>query len=423
MRQHMTEKWVRDLDPPPKPQQKEFFDDPAKGGVRGLVLRVSYAGTKTWATMFYEEGKSRTIKLGRYPILTLAEAREAARKFLQNPKEAIEQRTPSDSFDRVVLDFLALNVKKRQLRSAKVIEQRIAKHLAPEFKGREFASIRRRDLSRLLDKIELENGAAMADAVLGIFRQIANWVESRDEDYRSPVGKKMKRADSKPRDRVLNDDELRVFWWATGQLGTFGALARILLLTGQRRQKVALMKWADLRGDVWHLATAPREKPNVGRIALPRLALDIIESQPRLNNNPFVFAGSRKQGEFNSFGQHAIALNKMMREKLPDLPEFTLHDLRRTFRTRLSRIGVDREVAERALGHVIGNAIERVYSRHDFADELTRAFQAMADHVRDIVAPPPANVVNLKNSRRRGIGEIRLHDQARNHSARSDAAN
>ncbi|WP_246550510.1 tyrosine-type recombinase/integrase [Bradyrhizobium liaoningense] len=396
----MTERWVRDLQPPPKPQQVEYFDDVAKGGVQGLILRHSHGGARTWACMYYEEGKSRTIKLGRYPVLTLAEARDAARKFLQDPQEAIEQRTPSDSFDKVVLDFIALNVKKRQLRSAKVIEQRIAKHLTPEFKGREFASIRRRDLSRLLDKIELENGAAMADAVLGIFRQIANWVESRDEDYRSPVGKKMRRSDSKPRDRVLSDDELRAFWWATGELGTFGALARTLLLLGQRRQKVALMKWTDLRGDVWHLATATREKANVGRIKLPRMVLDIIETQPRLNHNPYVFAGSRKSGAFNAFGQFAIALDRKMREKLPDMPEFTIHDLRRTNRTRLSRIGIDREVAERCLGHIVGNQIERTYARHDFFDEMTRAFQALADHVRDLVAPAPPNVVSLKGKKR-----------------------
>lgn len=401
MKVHMTEKWVRDLQPPPKPQQVEYFDDVAKGGVQGLILRHSYAGARTWAVMYYESGRSRTTKLGRYPVLTLGEAREAARKFLQDPQEAIEQRTPSDAFDKVVADFLALYVKKKQLRSAKVIEQRIAKHLTPEFKGREFASIRRRDLSRLLDKIELENGAAMADAILGIFRAIANWVESRDEDYRSPVGKKMKRSDAKPRDRVLSDEELRVFWWATGDLGVFGALARTLLLLGQRRQKVALMKWVDLRGNVWHLATAPREKPNVGRIVLPQMVLDIIEAQPRLNANPYVFAGSRKSGPFNAFGQFAIALEKKMHEQLPDMPGFTIHDLRRTFRTRLSRIGIDREVAERCLGHIIGNQVERTYARHDFNDEMTHAFQALADHVRDIVTPPPANVVSLKSSKRR----------------------
>jgi hypothetical protein len=137
-RLHMTDRSVRDLKAPPAPQQAEYFDDVAKGGVQGLILRQSYGGTRTWFCMYYEQGgKSRTIKLGRYPILSLSEARAAARKFLQDPKTHIEARSPADTFKKVADDFIELHVKKEKLRTGDVIEQRIEKHLRPKFDGYE----------------------------------------------------------------------------------------------------------------------------------------------------------------------------------------------------------------------------------------------------------------------------------------------
>jgi integrase len=236
----------------------------------------------------------------------------------------------------------------------------------------------------------------MADAILGIFRSIANWVSSRDEDYRSPIGPKMARSKAKSRDRVLNDDELRVFWAATGKLGTYGVIARVLLLTGQRRQKVTMMKWTDIKHGVWHLDTEENEKPNCGRIKLPSLALTLIEAQPRLNRTPYIFAGERERSAFNAFGQYAIKLDELMRAELPDMKRHTLHDLRRTMRTRMSQIGIEPHIAERCLGHIVGNQIERTYDRHDFFPEMSAAFDLLASHIREIVQPPPANVVPLK---------------------------
>lgn len=399
-RLHMTDMSIRNLKPPPPPKQEDYFDDPAMGGVQGLMMRISYGGTKAWYCMFYEGGKSKLFKLGRYPVLKLQKARQQALAFLADPKKHTEKQAPPETFEKIATDFLRLHVAKSKLRTAKVIEQRMKKHLLPTFKDTDFAAIRRRDLTALLDEIEEEHGAAMADAILSIFRSIANWHSSRDEDYRSPIGPKMKRSKAKPRSRTLTDDELRLFWTVTGSMGTFGALARVILLTGQRRSKVNFMKWSDIKAGTWHLETAENEKPNCGRIKLPKPVLAIIEAQPRIDRNPFVFTGERGRGAFNSFGQYAIALMKEMRAVLPEMPTHTMHDLRRTMRTRLSRIGIEPHVAERCLGHIVGNQIERTYDHHDFHDEMTQAFEAFAAHVISTVQPPPPNVVRLPRGRR-----------------------
>jgi integrase len=404
---HLTDLKIKNLKPPPKPKQITLFDDPAKGGVRGLVLLHSYGDTKSWHVMHYEQGgKSRLFKLGRYPVLKLADARQAALDFLRDPKAHTEKPIAPDSFASVAEQFLKLYVDKKKLRTGKVIKQRIDKFLMPAFADRAFVAIRRKDLIAVLDKVDEAHGASMHDAVLATFRSIATFYASRDEDYHSPIGARMKRYHGKPRERTLDDDELRAFWKATATLGTFGTLTRVLLLLGQRRQKVATMKWTDISKDgIWTLAKEDdREKANVGQIRLPKMVLDLIMSQPKLHKNPFVFAGerNRKSKVFNAWGTHTVLLDRAMRKTVPNMEKFVIHDLRRSFRSRLSRIGVNSELAERMMGHVTGTPVERVYDRFPYFDEMTQAFELLANHVAQIVNPPRGgNVVSITRKRER----------------------
>ncbi len=409
-RYRMTDAWVRSLGPADlkdsegkKVPTRDYFDDPSrKSGVRGLLLRQSYGGSKSFRVMFYVDGgKSKTFKLGRADVLTVAQARKAALTFLANPKEHTEKRSPAPTFAKVSSDFLRLYVQKNKLRTARVIEQQINKHLVPRFKNFVFASIRRKDLSELLDKVEADHGAHMADSVLTIFKSIATWHGERDEDYRSPVGKKMRRAKRRSRERILNDDELRALWSVTEELGTYGALLRCALLLGQRRSKINFMKWSDIRDGVWYIDSQENEKPNCGRIKLPSIAAKIIEAQPRFKGNDFVFAATRGRGAFNAFGQFAALLEAKMKTVLPNMPDHSVHDLRRSFRSRLSAIGVDRTTAERCLGHLVGNSVERTYDRHRYETEMDTAFEALANHIVSVVTPPPANVVRLSGGSRR----------------------
>src|SRR4029077_3061911 len=113
--------------------------------------------------------------------------------------------------------------------------------------------------------------------------------------------------------------EIRALWNATAKLGTYGALARVCLLTGQRRAKVTHMKWADIKNGVWTLGHEPNEKPNCGMIKLAPFVLSIIEAQPRIEKNPYVFPAMRKRRAFNAFGQYQLELTKLEREELPDM--------------------------------------------------------------------------------------------------------
>lgn len=401
---NLSDKAIQNLAAPEK--QTDFYDS-GRGAVAGLILKASPGGSRTFYLLWRPKGKrgTRQHKLGRYPALTLAAAREKARKlqvalqddpdFFAKHKEAEEQKV-RQTFTVVVEQFRKRYVEREGLRTGTVMMQQIAKHLTPKFKDRDFSSIRRSEIAAQLDKVEDKHGAAMADSVLSIYRSLAKFYALRNDSYNSPIIAGMKRYKSKPRERVLSDVEIRAFWNATAKLGIFGGLARICLLTGQRRAKVNFMKRSDIQDGVWVLGHEPKEKPNCGQLKLVPLVLSIIDSQPRLDRNPYVFPGTRLGGPFSGWGQSSKDLLKLMRDEIEGMPHFTLHDLRRTFRSRCSKLGIPREIAERCLGHVVGNAVERTYDQYRYEPEMTAAFAAVAAHIADVVSPPPgSNVVRM----------------------------
>jgi integrase len=187
----------------------------------------------------------------------------------------------------------------------------------------------------------------------------------------------------------LSDDEIRAIWTAAGEIDTFGPFVKVALLTGQRRAKVSTMRWNDISDGVWTIPAEPREKVNPGRLKLPKLALDVIEAQPKVKDNPFVFAGRGKKA-FNSFSDGKEDLH----EKAPIAP-WVIHDLRRTARSLMARAGVRSDIAERALGHVIPG-VEGVYDRHAYFDEKGEALAALASLLARILKGEAGNVVPIK---------------------------
>jgi integrase len=423
-RKNLTEEGVAKLKAPKGRQFQNHFD----GFVPGLVLRVSAKGRKTWAAQYYtkatgKDGKPVTIAttkaLGLYPILKVKEAREAARLFLADPEKALAQ-ADTGTVREVAEAFIKRHVEK--LRTKNGIMRYLTKHVYPVWQHKQFREIKRGDVTSLLDQIEDKHGARNADMVLAILRKMMNWYQSRNDDYVSPVVKGMGRYNPKDhkRSRILakslgngkhDDQELRTFWNACGQCGSFGALLKMLLLTGQRLAKVATMKHADISTDgVWSIPTEKGEKGNAGTLRLPELALDIIAMQPRLEGNPYVFPGRlpgrrRKSTDgktakvppsppsISGFNQRKREFDKLLPD---DMESWVLHDLRRTARSLLSRAGVLSEISERVLGHAI-KGVEGVYDRHSYDAEKADALQRLADLVDRIVNPPEgANVVPLR---------------------------
>ena len=360
------------------------FPDPE---LRGHYVRVAPSGAKTFAAVSRDpNGKQVWATIGATDHLQIEAARDAAREAIRRIKSGlplVDEKPQVETFKGVSDDYLKRHVEAKGLLSEKEIRRCLNVYVLPEWQDREFRSIRRGDVAKLLDKIEDENGARQADYVLAIVRGIANWYATRNDEYISPIVKGMRRTspNSRKRERILTDDEIRALWATAGNAGPFGAILRFALATGQRRDKVMTLKWSDLsQDDVWTVPSEDREKGTGGDLKLSPLALDIIKGQPRVGDNPFVFAG-RGDGHFNGMSKAKVAF-----DNASGLDPWTIHDLRRTARSLMARAGVRPDIAERVLGHVMAG-VEGIYDRHHYRDEKADALARLGTLIGAILRP------------------------------------
>jgi integrase len=378
-----------------KPRQERYAEpDPE---LRGHYIRVQPSGAKSFVAVARNPaGKQVWATIGPTNILNIEQARDRARDAIQRIRDglpAFEERANADTFGEVAQKYLARHVRANALRSQSEIERCLTKYVLPAWVDREFTAVRRSDVAELLDAVQDHHGSRQADYVLAIARGICNWYAARNDDYRSPITRGMRRTDpkSRKRARILDDDELRAIWRAAEDSGTFGAIIRLALLTAQRRAKILTMRWADVSVDgEWRIPAEDREKGTAGSLVLPGVAVEIIRAQPRIGDNPYVFAG-REEGHFNGVSKAKRAFDA----KLPAMPPWVIHDLRRTARSLMARAGVRPDIAQRVMGHAIAG-LEGVYDRHSYRDEKADALARLSALVDAIVNPPAGNVLRLR---------------------------
>jgi integrase len=377
-----TQQGVERMKAPAKPNRIDKIHTIHRG--LALALRISYSGSKVWRVLYYVNGKPRKATLGSFPKVSVAQAYKLARKF---EPDTAEKKAKAGSFRDVAQDFITNYVDDEKLRSKDEIVRCLNKYVYPQWGARRFLEIGRGDVMKLRDHVGKVHGKRQANMVLAIISKLMNWYALRSNDYLSPMVRGMKYK-TEARKRVLDDAELRQVWYACE--GTFGDIVKLLLLTAQRREKVGTMQWSDIKDGVWHIPREAGEKSHAGALKLPRMALDILEAREQVAGNDYVFAGRVHGQPFNSYSDGKTELDAKLAK---DMPNWTLHDLRRTARSLMARAGVLSEIAERTLGHTI-KGVEGVYDRHDYAPEKAHALEALATQVERIVNPPEGGKVS-----------------------------
>jgi integrase len=387
-----------------------------------LYLVVQPSGAKSWALRYRFGGRPAKLTLGTLLVidrdgkepdkpdiggpLTLAAARKLAGDALLQVRQGRDpgaqkkaQRVATALVAADTLRLICEEYLKREGPRLRTVGQRRAifdRLIYPVLGQRQIDSIKRSDVARLLDEVEDKSGARMADMTLAVLRRVMNWHASRSDDFRSPIVRGMARTKPKERarERTLTDDELRAIWKVAADFeGPFGALLRLLLLTGARRSEAASLRWSELAGTDWILPAA-RNKTKVDLLRpLSSSALALLEKVQKIADCDFVFTtdGKRPIGGFSKF--------KVEIDKVCGVTGWTLHDLRRTARSLMSRAGVPTDHAERCLGHVI-TGVRATYDRHEFRAEKKRAFEALATQI-ELVLNPQHNVAPLHLSGRR----------------------
>jgi integrase len=365
--------------------QTDYFDTQ----VSGLALRVS-EGRKSWTLHYTLGGKRRRLTFGSYPSISLSVARTRA----DEARAAVaDGHDPSLTATETLKDICELYLAREgdKLRNVKWRKGVLDRHVYPTLGARPIAEIRRSEIVKLLDRIEEGSGAAMATQTLALVRKVMNWHAARSDDYSSPVVRGMARTQrsEQARDRTLSDDEIRKIW--TADNGIFSRYVRFLLLTAARRNEAAQMTWEEVNGGDWTLPAA-RNKTGVDLVRpLSRQARAILEALPKAGE--FVWSthgGAVPIGGFTQF--------KRELDKASGVNGYTLHDLRRTARSLMSRAGVPSDHAERCLGHVIGG-VRGVYDRDEYHREKAQAFEMLAQEIARIVEGGSAKVVPMRGKR------------------------
>jgi len=320
--------------------------------------------------------------------MRLDEAREIAKKILRSIRGG-----DSRSVESIADQWRKMHVAKLRPITIEGYDLCIRRMIAA-WGERDFSTIERDDVTKLLDKIEAKHGTRSANYTLQVFSSMANWQAARSKHYRSPLVKGMRRGSATKRDRILSDDELRAVWkQAEANGNTYGALVRLALLTAQRQDKLASMKWSDVKDGVWTIATEEREKGNAGVLVLPDVAVAIIEAFRNTTppiESPYIFPASHGGGYISGWSKMKRGFDRKVK-----IAPWAFHDLRRTARSLMSRAGVTSDIAERVMGHAIAG-VEGVYDRHQYRDEKADALKRLAQAIMDIVIPPPANVRKLR---------------------------
>jgi len=417
----------------PETGQIDYFDK----GHAGLALRISYGGRRSFVYIYRLRGKLHRLTLGSFPTMSLADAREAWRNASAKVAEGIDPRpqpTEAQQPDtvRVVGERFVAKYARPRNRTADEVERMFELHLYPALGDRDIGSVTRRDILDVLDSIEEKVSGARANRVLANIRRLFAWAVERGVIEVSPVANVKAPGEERARDRVLSDDELRAFRRACDRLGEpFGPLFRLLALTGQRRDEVASAPWSEVGlGDaLWRLPGSRVKNGRAHDVPLAKQAVELITGLPSKGKSPLLFpaqyarpprkgeAAERVAKEARSVSGFAVAkarLDRLMLEELgrlaekrgdaPEkvtLPDWRLHDLRRTAASGMARLGIGVHVVEKLLNHVSGTfaGIVGVYQRHEFADEKRAAAQTWANFLDGLTDEKPSNVVTLAEAR------------------------
>ena len=356
--------------------QTDYFDEETKG----LALRVSRSGLKSWTYHYTANGKRSRLTFGTYPATSLGSARTSADEARSRGPHVIGK---AETLQAICDEYLThCNLRTKDWRRA-VLERVVY----PVLGVRPIDDIRRSDIVQLLDKIEDERGGPMADQTLAIVRKIMNWHASRSDEFRSPIVRGMARTKPKERarERTLTDDELRLVWKAAAAQ-PLGHFIQFVLLTATRRSEAAQARRSEITGPDWIIPGARYKTDKDHLIPLSAMAQEILPK----GKGDFIFSkdGVRPIQASN----YKAAFDKV----LPPLEHWTLHDLRRTSRSLMSRAGVPTDHAERALGHTM-EGVRGTCDRHAYREEKRFAFEALAAQIERIVNPQAqANVVAIR---------------------------
>lgn len=389
-----------------KPGQKDqlVFDDDQ----RGLAVRVTAGGSRTYLAQYTLGGAKRRVPLGSCDAVLFEDASLAVQAIMgavamgrdpaaERKQDAAAARAKAER-ERLTLSTLVgtwqrLHLVHKRGRYAQEAVRALQRAFARQWE-KPAEDLDRTTVVRALDTLVQDGSMSMASRTGAYGRACYQWAVKRGTVAMNPFAALPSVGASPKRDRVLTDDELAAVWRASATVPPpFGRIVQMLMLTGQRREEVAGMTWSEVSDDLatWIIPADRTKNATPHGVPLSQPARDLLQSLPR--SGDVVMPGDTG-GPFNGWSKSKARL-----DAASGVTGWTLHDLRRSLATGLQRLGVRLEVTEAVLNHTSGSraGIVGVYQRHHWSTEKRAALDAWAAHLLAVVEnhDAPSNVVKM----------------------------
>lgn len=391
MKVDLSDRFIAGLKAQDKPT--DYFDTKA----RGLNLRVTPNGVKAWSVMFTspEDGKRARLSIGTYPSTLLATARTRAvqaRGLVEEGKDPRQEKKKAKACEsgpmtvRMLADeYLRLYASK--LRGYREIKRKLDVEILPVVGDVPLASLHRRDIHRVLDRIKERGSLSMASRTFTDLRAMLSWAVARGYLDNNPAARMDEAPTAKPRERYLSEEEIAALWPALSMFKKPVELAlKLALVTGQRIGEVCGIneEELDLAKALW---TIPAERSKNGQshtVPLSNMALELI--------------GEARTGGrlLNCTPDHIAHVLAYYMDSLP-VKGWRAHDLRRTVCTHLAKMGFSPMVIGSVVNHrqvTKAGVTLGVYVQYDYAREKRDALDAWAERLSAIVTGAESKIIS-----------------------------
>lgn len=355
---------------------------------------------RTYLVQYRSAGATKRIKIGADDRLDPDQAFKEAKRILArvqlggDPQDdrAEARAKAARTFGREIERYLAQAEKKLKRSTFAEVTRYLRKAWEPlhnsalDGRGR----IERADIAARLNQIAADNGRVAATRARAHLSAFYGWALGEGLAPDNPVlgTNRPVEESALKRDRVLAPDELGAIWHAAG-VGDYGDIVRLLILTGQRREEVAGMRWSEINGD-WLIPRGRTKNGIAHAVPLTDFARDILNARYRADGRELVFGSG--EGGYSGWSKAKGALDRRIANSLDTpLTPWRLHDIRRTFATRLADCDVMPHVVEALLNHVSTghkSGVAGVYNRAQYAAEKRAAMERWSAFVRELVSKP-----------------------------------
>jgi integrase len=385
-------------------RELKFFDHGHRDCVVGFGLRIRDTGSRVWVFQYKYGDKHNRMKLGTWPALSLEKARGKARKYREdvddggNPaaKRAESRQRSTETFGRIAARYLERRKPAMKPRSYTEVERYLNKHAKP-LHGLLLGGIDRRRVAGLLSEIGDGSGVVAANRVRASLSALFAWaIREGILDANVVIG--TNRSDEAERDRVLSEAELREISAALLD-DDYGAIVRLLMLTAQRREEIGGLRWSEIdfdRGVIVFPAARTKNKRE-HEILMSDPVREILESRDHKEGRDLVFG--KGKGPFAGWSNAKETLDaRLLIARKEALPDWRLHDIRRSVSTHMADNGVQPHIVEAVLNHVSGHkaGVAGIYNRAIYAAEKAAALTLWADHLRAIIDGGTRKMVPLR---------------------------